>query len=203
MLKQFLSRSLLPLVFAALSPLSLLADEAADQTPTILVDRFHDTLLQAMKTGAYTDRLALISEAVSQSFAIETTARISLGRHWRSLSDAEQTLAQTRMSTLIASTYAARFSNFDDQVFTIHGTKPLSKGRLQVKTSLATRTDVVTLDYQLQPTAGGWKIYDVVARGVSDLSQKRSSYNALFQDGGLAAVLREIDGSIAENASGH
>jgi len=55
--------------------------------------------------------------------------------------------------------------------------------------------------FQLQQEEGHWKIYDIVANGVSDLSLKRSNYSAMFQKGGLLSVRQEILSNIAANAA--
>ncbi|MEK9824157.1 MAG: ABC transporter substrate-binding protein, partial [Gammaproteobacteria bacterium] len=72
---------------------------------------------------------------------------------------------------------------------------------MRVRTTLQTKTESVDLDYQLQLKNGEWRIYDVIANGVSDLSLKRSNYASLFATGGLETVQREIRDNIRRNAT--
>jgi ABC-type transporter MlaC component len=95
----------------------------------------------------------------------------------------------------------ARISLFDNQRFETGDTQAIASNRLRIKTTLTTETEVVSLDYQLLNTNGDWRIYDVVANGVSDLSLKRANYASIFRDGGLEAVQVDIEQDIAENLS--
>ena len=100
----------------------------------------------------------------------------------------------------MSSTYASRFKQDNGQVFSITATEPIATNRKRVRSILETSTETVTLDYQLQQEDGTWRIYDIVANGVSDLSLKRSNYSAMFKKGGLESVRQEILSNIAANA---
>lgn len=101
----------------------------------------------------------------------------------------------------MSSTYASRFKQDNGQVFSITATEPIATNRKRVRSILETSTETVTLDYQLQQEDGTWRIYDIVANGVSDLSLKRSNYSAMFKKGGLESVRQEILSNIAANAA--
>ena len=101
----------------------------------------------------------------------------------------------------MSSTYASRFKEDNGQVFSITATETIATNRVRVKSILETSTETVTLDYQLQQEDGTWRIYDIVANGVSDLSLKRSNYSAMFKKGGLESVRQEISSNIAANAA--
>jgi phospholipid transport system substrate-binding protein len=119
------------------------------------------------------------------------------------MSEDQQTDFIALMRELVATTYAARFDNWDDQIFETGTTESIGKNRVRIKSTLTTKKEVVTLDYQLQQVDADWKIYDIVANGVSDLSLKRSNYAAIFSQGGLAAVKAEIQGTITDNRTGN
>ncbi len=169
--------------------------------PVTVVNAFHDTLIQAMKNPVYEERVALVRPAINDHFQIHTIARISLGRNWQMLSDTQQSEFQAGLTELITTTYASRFKNYHDQVFTIVGSEDMKRQRKRVNSTLITRDETVSLDYQLQLKDDEWRIYDIVANGVSDLSLRRSSYAALFKNGGLDAVMAEISQNIISNQS--
>lgn len=172
----------------------------ASTAPSDVVTAFHAALTTAMKSNSYEQRLSIVEPAVSDHFQIHTIARISLGRHWRSLSTEDQAGFQALLDDLVSSTYASRFKEDNGQVFSITATEPIATNRVRVKSILETSTETVTLDYQLQQENGAWRIYDIVANGVSDLSLKRSNYSAMFKKGGLEPVRQEILSNIAANA---
>ncbi len=169
--------------------------------PKTVVNAFHDALISAMKASNYGERAAIIGPAVDANFQVHTISRISLGRNWASLDETQQTEFQSLIRELITSTYSSRFDNFDGQYFTVLNTTEMKRNRKRVKTTLTTKSETVTLDYQLQLVDTEYRIYDIVANGVSDLSLKRSNYAALFKSGGLDAVTEEISNNISENQS--
>ena len=173
----------------------------ADTGPTAVVTSFHTALTTAMKTRSYEHRLSVVDPAVNDYFQIHTIARISLGRHWRSLSAEDQADFQALLKELVSSTYASRFKEDKGQVFSVTGTEPIATNRKRVKSILETSSETITLDYQLQREDGSWRIYDIVANGVSDLSLKRSNYSAMFKKSGLESVRQEILSNIAKNAA--
>jgi phospholipid transport system substrate-binding protein len=154
-----------------------------------------------MKRSSYEQRLSVVEPAVADHFQIHTIARISLGQYWRSLNAKEKSSFQTLLEDLVSSTYASRFKDDKGQVFSITATEPIATNRKRVKSILETNTETVALDYQLQQEEGTWRIYDIVANGVSDLSLKRSNYSAMFKKSGLESVRQEILSNIAANAA--
>jgi phospholipid transport system substrate-binding protein len=181
--------------------LHLALPASAGPQPEAVVEDFHATLISAMQNDDFEARLSLLHSAVDSHFDVFTIARISLGRNWRELGEKERDAYQTLMSELIKTTYASRFDSFDNQRFETGDTQAIASNRLRIKTTLTTETEVVSLDYQLLNTNGDWRIYDVVANGVSDLSLKRANYASIFRDGGLEAVQVDIEQDIAENLS--
>ena len=173
----------------------------ADTVPSDVVTAFHTALTTAMKRSSYEQRLSVVEPAVGDHFQIHTIARISLGRYWGSLNAEEKSSFQTLLEDLVSSTYASRFKDDKGQVFSITATEPIATNRKRVKSILETNTETVALDYQLQQEDGTWRIYDIVANGVSDLSLKRSNYSAMFKKSGLESVRQEILSNIAANAA--
>lgn len=171
----------------------------AEADPAEVVNAFHEALISAMKAPDYESRLAIVGPAVEANFQVHTISRISLGRNWSTLSEEKKADFQAIITELITSTYSSRFNNYDGQVFAIIGSEDMKRERKRVKSTLTTKNETVTLDYQLQQVDDGWRIYDIVANGVSDLSLKRSNYDALYKSGGLDAVTAEISQNIADN----
>lgn len=172
----------------------------AGDDPRLVVADFHGALLTAMQSGL-ADRQDTIGKAVDNYFDVYTISRISLGRNWRGLGEEDQQHYQGRISKLIKTTYVSRFDGFDEQEFADVGQQAIAANRQKVSTTLTTKKEIVSLDYMLLNADGEWRIYDVVANGVSDLSLKRSNYAAIFKEGGLEAVVADIDKEIVENTA--
>ncbi len=152
-----------------------------------------------MKSRQYDERLALLTPIVRENFDIATVARIALGRNWRRIREDQQNTVASLMEEVIVSSYASRFPEYSGQYFEVTGETPIKSNRMIVRSRLHTRDETVDLDYQLVLKEGEWKIFDVVANGVSDLSLKRSTYADTFKDDGIEGVIREIRQTIDKN----
>ena len=179
--------------------LSILLTEVTLASPERVVESFHQALISAMQAETDETRKSILDDAINNHFKVHTIARISLGRNWRTLKSDEQSDYMALMEKLISTTYASRFNKFDNQTFAFVSSSPIASNRTRVKSILNTKSEIVNLDYQLLFSQETWRIYDVVANGVSDLSLKRSNYAALFANGGLDAVTADITASINKN----
>lgn len=177
----------------------LMISTISTASPEQTVDSFHLALVKAMQADSALTRKTIIDEAIGNYFNVQTIARISLGRNWRTLDSEKQSAYIALMTELISSSYTSRFNNYDGQTFVIVESSSIASNRTRVKSVLNTNSEVVNLDYQLLTRNDTWRIYDIVANGVSDLSLKRSNYAALFASGGLEAVIADIRDSINKN----
>ncbi|MBT8447384.1 MAG: hypothetical protein HKO62_03945 [Gammaproteobacteria bacterium] len=174
------------------------ADDQADAAQ--VVETLHDTLLAAMQQAddlGFSGRRELIGPVLDESFDFQTIARIVLGRYRRDISAEEQAQFQDAFTRLSSATYASRFSGYDGERFETGAVEP-QRSTLLVKTLLLPADDEpVHLDYVLRSTDDGWRIINVIAEGVSDLSLKRAEYTAVIKTDGFAALLEVLDDKIA------
>ncbi len=167
--------------------------------PATPVDKFHEGLIKVMRSTSYSDRIQLLTPIVESSFDTTTVARVALGRNWRKMEDQHKATITDLMGEVIVTSYASRFPTYTQQYFEILGQKSIKSNRVIVRTQLHTDSELVDLDYQLVDLDGQWKIFDVVANGVSDLSLKRATYSATFESSGVTGVIEEIRQTIKDN----
>ncbi|MCZ6652677.1 MAG: ABC transporter substrate-binding protein, partial [Planctomycetota bacterium] len=78
---------------------------------------------------------------------------------------------------------------------------PAQRGRELVRTVLEVNEDPaddVSLDYLLHDSDGKWRIVNVIANGVSDLSLKRADYGAVVKAQGLDSLIAKLEGQISD-----
>jgi len=163
------------------------------------INRFHAGLIEMMKQPGYAEKNSSLRPIVADTFDTATVARIALGRNWRKLPETDQNTLSNLMAEVIVSSYASRFPEYENQQFTVIGEKPMKSNRTIIRTRMLTTAETVELDYQLVALEGQWKIFDVVANGVSDLSLKRATYSATFKSSGFNGVIEEIKQTIHDN----
>lgn len=157
------------------------------------VTAFHAALVTMMKLKTHAERAAFIEPHVLDLFDVPRIASISLGRTWRKLDEQDRSSFRDLLSTLIVATYADRFKNYADQVFSHKNSKAVKNGEL-VRTQLATSDRLVRLDYFFRDG----KVFNVAADGVSDLSLRRADYASIVKNRGYAALLNELTVKIEE-----
>jgi len=175
-----------------LAMITIMIPNAQATEPENVVRSFHDALVEATRIDDKPSRYEHLSPIIDRLFAVDTVSRIALGRHWQDLDEPERAAVARAIRELVISTYAERFNADTDPEFSVMGATSLSGSRVSVRVRLKTPNDRVQLDYQMSSRGDHWRIYDVIANGVSDLSLKRSVYTQAYAEGGLDAVLEEI-----------
>jgi len=192
-------------LMAGLLALCAAASSAAENTDAVAtVDHLHGELLNIMqnaKSLGYAGRRDRITPIVEKSFDIAFITRFALGRYWADLSAEQRGIMVDAMRRLTIASYASRFDGYSGERFETVSNKPARKGRELVRTVLEVNNDIadnVSLDYLLQETEGSWRIVNVVANGVSDLSLKRADYAAVIKSQGLDSLIDRLNGQIAD-----
>ncbi|MGE0386709.1 MAG: ABC transporter substrate-binding protein [Gammaproteobacteria bacterium] len=190
----------------ALLALAAAAPAHAGDGAVATVETLHAALLDIMKGGGklgFTGRSDRIAPVVGHSFDFPTIARFVVGREWGKLSSEQQSRFLSTFEQLSTATYAGRFDSFDGERFRTVGTEPQKRGYELVKTELIDSDgDAVSLSYLLHESAGDWKIVNVIADGVSDLSLKRADYASIMKAGGFDALIDKIKVQITQQDKG-
>jgi phospholipid transport system substrate-binding protein len=165
-----------------------------------VVERLHATLIEAMTRAAalgYSGRYALLDPVIAESFDFPTIARIVTGRHWKNLSDAQKNAFTATFSRLSTATYATNFSGFSGEHFETTGAEE-HRGSVVVKTVLIKADgEKIPMNYLLRKHDGVWRIVNVIAQGVSDLSLKRADYTTIIKNEGFDTLVDKLNGKIA------
>ncbi len=195
--------ALLTLVLIGL-PLS--ASDAAQTAAGNTVETLHSTLLDVMKRSqelGYKGRYDALNPVISDSFDFAAIARVVLGRYWSELTPEQQRAFIEAFTRLSVATYASRFDSFSGEAFRPVAALEQSKENVTVKTELVKADgDTVKLDYVLRSGEGDrWRILNVIADGISDLSLKRADYTSIMKNEGYEALMAKLNERIARYAS--
>ena len=176
----------------------------ADATAT--VDNLHAALLDIMKNAeslGFAGRKDRIAPVIHASLDLPFITRFAVGRHWSKLDAGERDAIVEVFSRWTVAHYAARFNGYSGERFEFVSAETSRRKRELVRTVLEVSDDAaenVTLDYLLHDKDGTWRIINVIANGVSDLSLKRADYGAAINAGGLDALIGKLEDQISELA---
>lgn len=131
----------------------------------------------------------------------ETTSKLVLARNWRSLSEDQRKEFVVLFRYYLIETYGDNVDAYEGETVEVLGGRDEARGDYTVMTKIrrgSAAADIL-VDYRLRKNAQGeWKILDVIAEGISLVSNLRSQFQEVIsRDGpdGLLAALREKSGN--------
>jgi phospholipid transport system substrate-binding protein len=176
---------------------------AAD-TAAKVVEALHSELLIVMKQAkklGYAGRYQRLAPRVTASYDFPYISKVVMGRYWRSLSAEQKSQFIEIFSKLSIATYANRFDGYSGERFKTIAEEELKRGHRLVKTVLIkANREEIELDYILHRNNNQWRIINVVAEGVSDLSLKRADYTSFLKNNGFDALLKKLNEKIKQYA---
>lgn len=182
---------------AALGLAAPLAAQATDpaRAPVQALD---DGLLAIMKGGkalGTAGRAAKIGPVVDQTFDIALITRLSVGPDWLKVAPVDQTALVSAMRRLTVAQYAANFSSYGGESFTIDPKVETRGTDKLVRTTLsAPKGDTVSIGYRLRESGGKWRIADVYYKNaISQLATRRADFASIFAKGGAKALISHLN----------
>jgi phospholipid transport system substrate-binding protein len=190
-------RFLIPLI-AALVPFAAAAQ--AQETPDALVKRIADEVIAIVKqdkdlqAGNSQKVVELAEQKVLPHFDFTRMTRLAVGRSWSQASPEQREALTKEFRTLLVRTYSSSLSQYRNQTIQV---RPLQAA--PGDTDVLVRTAVIQeggppipIDYRMEKTPQGWKVYDVVVDGASLVTTYRGSFNDQIQRSGIDGLLKTL-----------
>ena len=189
-------------IFALLS--LLVAPAGAADSATQVIENLHAELLFVMKQAkklGYAGRYQRLAPTVTASYDFPYISKVVVGRYWRSFTAEQKSQFIRAFSKLSIATYANRFDGYSGERFKTISGEGLKRGHLLVNTALIKANgEEIELDYILHQNNDQWRIINVIAEGVSDLSLKRADYTSYLKKNGFDALLKKLNEKIQNYA---
>lgn len=178
---------------------SLMPAWANDEAPDALVKRIATEVLNAVKSDAAIQAgdvnriMVLVDGKIMPNVNFTRMTASAVGRFWRQATPEQQKRLQDEFKTLLVRTYSGALSEVKDQTLNF---KPLrakpEDTEVVVRSEVRGRGEPIQLDYRLEKTANGWKIYDLNVLGVWLVETYRTQFaqeiNAKGIDGLITAL---------------
>jgi phospholipid transport system substrate-binding protein len=176
------------------------AQADAQKTPDALVRDLSNEVLdairkdKALQSGDPAKLNQLVDQKILPYVDFEKMTRLAVGRGWRQAS-AEQRAALTReFRTLLVRTYSGAVSQVRDHQVQL---KPfrVATGETDVvvrTNAVPSRGDAIQLDYRLEKSDAGWKIYDVNVLGVWLVENYRNSFASEINQNGIDGLIKSL-----------
>jgi phospholipid transport system substrate-binding protein len=143
----------------------------------------------------------LVEKKIAPHTDMRRTTEMSMGPNWKKATPEQQAQVTAEFKTLLIRTYAGALSQVRDQTVQYKALRAApTDTEVVVRTVVLGRGDPIPLDYRLEKTATGWKVYDLNVLGVWLVENYRNQFtNQINQNGidGLIAFLKERNKMLA------
>jgi len=187
---------LISLVFAVLLASPALAQEA----PDVLVKRVTEEVLEIVRkdrdiqNGSTQKAVELVDQKVLPHFDFRHMTALAVGKDWKKASPGQQQQLTAEFKTLLVRTYSNALTSYKNQKIVYKPFK-MNPGDSEV----LVRTEViqpgskpVQIDYNLEKSDAGWKVYDVVVAGISLVTNYRDQFAQEVRSGGIDGLIAAI-----------
>ncbi len=210
--KYFLTLLGLFLGFAAVQPAAAQQGGASPEAPDALIKRISQDVLEIARTdariqaGDHQRVMEVVRTHILPHVDFERMTTLAVGRYWRESSPEQRQRLVEEFRDLLVYTYSGAISQVKDQrvEFRPFRADPADT-EVEVKSRvLQSRGEPIQLNYRLEKTSDGWKIYDVNVLGAWLVESYRNSFaTEIGKNGidGLINVLSERNKRLANAAT--
>ena len=182
--------------------------QAVDQsTPDGLIKTVVSDVMASVKSDPEIQKgnipriVDLVEKKIVPYTDMRRTTEMAMGQNWKKATPEQQTQLVSEFKNLLIRTYSGALSQLRDQTIQF---KPLRAApddkEVVVKTVVIGRGDPAPLDYRLEKTANGWRVYDMNIMGVWLVEAYRNQFaNQISQNGveGLVKFLQDRNKQLA------
>jgi phospholipid transport system substrate-binding protein len=173
----------------------------AQRAPHELISAVTQDILDTVKNDRSLQQrdLRRISELVDQKVMpvvnFSRMTALAVGRHWRSASPEQQQKLVLAFRDLLVLTYSEALRYVQESTIEIRPARYLPTDEDVVVRTLLLRSgkEPIPLDYRLQKTAEGWKIYDFNVLGLWIVEHYRSQFGQLVSAKGIDGLIQSLE----------
>ena len=168
--------------------------------PDVLAKSVTDEVLAVIRadkdiqSGNQKKLLDLVEAKVLPHFDFEHMARLAMGKNWRQASAAQQKELTNAFRTLLVRTYTTAFTQYRNQTVEYRPLRMAPDETDVTVKSLVRQASgqPITVDYGMEKTVNGWKVYNVKIEGVSLVENYRNTFNTEIQRGGVDGLIKSL-----------
>jgi phospholipid transport system substrate-binding protein len=127
-------------------------------------------------------------------FNFTAMTALAMGQNWPKASAEQRKELTGEFRTLLVRTYASALAAYSEQKFDF---RPLRAKATDTDVTVNVRVlqpgaQPVTLDYSMEKTANGWKVYDVMVGGVSLVANYRTEFANTVRASGVDGLIKDL-----------
>jgi phospholipid transport system substrate-binding protein len=183
-----------------LAALFLRAAEAQNLPPDVLVKNVTTEVVELItkdreiRSGNRAKLIQVIEAKVLPHFNFNSMAALAMGQSWNKANPEQKKRLTEEFKTLLVRTYASALAAYSEQRFDF---RPLRAKPSDTDVTVQVRViqsgaQPVPIDYSMEKTAAGWKVYDVMVGGVSLVANYRTEFNSTVRESGIEGLIKNM-----------
>ena len=184
----------LALLLAFVAP--ALAQEAPDALVKTVTLEVVDLITKdkEIKSGNRAKLVEVIEAKVLPHFNFTAMTALAMGQNWGKANPEQKKLLTEQFKTLLVRTYASALAAYSEQKFDF---RPLRAKANDTDVTVSVRVlqpgaQPVPIDYSMEKTGSGWKVYDVNVGGVSLVANYRTEFANTVRSSGIDGLIKDL-----------
>lgn len=137
-------------------------------------------------------RTQAVREAIGDTFSFYAISRRALARNWDKLSAEQQAEFPELFTDLLVNTYADRYDGDTPPKVEWGSVTDLNAKRKEVASTIYINGQPAEVLYRLALTDDSWQVYDIIAEGISLISNYRQQFDSIIQREGVDALMESL-----------
>jgi phospholipid transport system substrate-binding protein len=186
-------KAVLSLALALLSSFAAAQDAAPDALIRGITDDVLATVRadKALQAGDPAKLAALVQTKILPHFDFPRATEMAVGSAWRGAPPEQRDRLTAQFQTLLVRTYSGVLASYRDQaidVLPVHMDRGDDEATVRCKVRQSGSAPI-EIDYSVERSGSGWKIFDVVVDGMSLVLNYRTSFAQTVDQGGIDALI--------------
>ena len=180
---------LAPTTWATVTSPDTLVDNTAQEVLTIIRQD------KGIKSGKKARLLNLVEAKILPHFDFKHMTKLAMGKNWSKAAPRQQQEIANQFRTLLVRTYYKALSVYSDHTIKVTPIKDIAENtNVTVKTQAIKNNShhTVPINYSMEKTSNGWKVYDITVAGISLVINYRGSFNSQIRRGGIEGLLKTL-----------
>lgn len=148
---------------------------------------------KTLQAGDVHKVVTLVDSKILPNVNFQRMTASAVGRNWRQATAEQKTRLQDEFKNLLIYTYAGAVSQIRDQAVDVKPMRSRPEDTdVVVRTQVKGSGDPIQLDYRLEKSGDGWKIYDVNVMGAWLVQTYQSSFSQEVSASGIDGLIAKL-----------
>lgn len=171
--------------------------------PNDFVQQVADQVLSALKADSKvragdTARVnQIVDDLILPNVNFEKTTRLAAGRYWRQATPQQQAALVKAFRGTLGRSYSGAFTRVDDatnvKVLPMRGETEATDVVVKSQVTQRANTQPIGLDYRLEKTPQGWKIYDLNVENIWLIENYRNQFAQQISQNGIDGLIQALN----------